>query len=128
MKANKARDTKPELAVRKILWSAGIRGYRINWKKAPGTPDICFPGKRIAIFVNGCFWHRCPKCAASLPKTNAAFWKKKFELNVARDKAKIKALKKLDWLTLTVWECEIKKSHAEVLKRVTNLLVQRVKS
>jgi DNA mismatch endonuclease (patch repair protein) len=128
MKANKARDTKPELAVRRILWGAGIRGYRINWKKAPGTPDICFPGKCIAIFVNGCFWHRCPKCASRLPKTNAAFWKKKFELNVARDKAKIKALKKLDWLTLTVWECEIKKSHTEVLKRVTNLLVQRVKS
>ncbi len=118
MKANRAKGTKPEITVRKALWSEGVRGYRVNWKKAPGRPDICFPGKRIAIFVHGCFWHRCPKCATSLPRTNTAFWKKKFELNVARDKIKLKLLKDQGWLTLSIWECEIKGNLASVVSRI----------
>lgn len=125
MKANKGKGTRLELIVRKALWNAGMRGYRVNWKKAPGRPDICFPGRRIAIFVNGCFWHRCPKCSASLPKTNSAFWKKKFELNVKRDNAKLKALKELGWFTLTIWECETKRDLALVVTRVSRLLERR---
>lgn len=122
MKANKAKGTKPEITVRKALWSEGVRGYRVNWKKAPGRPDICFPGKRIAIFVHGCFWHRCPKCSSRLPRTNTAFWKKKFELNVARDKTKLKSLKKQGWLTLTIWECEIKNDLASVVSRIAHMI------
>lgn len=125
MKANKGKGTHPELIVRKALWNAGMRGYRVNWKKAPGRPDICFPGRRIAIFVNGCFWHRCPKCSTSLPKTNSAFWKKKFELNVKRDNVKLKALKELGWLTLTIWECETKRDLALVVARISRLLERR---
>ena len=62
MSANKAKNTKPEIALRKALWSEGYKGYRLNWKNVPGRPDIAYPGKKIAIFVNGCYWHRCPKC------------------------------------------------------------------
>ncbi len=109
MKGNKAKNTKPELLLRKALWTANIRGYKLDWKKVPGSPDIAFPGKKIAIFVNGCFWHRCPICDLSLPKTNTEFWKNKFIKNVERDKLKIKRLKELGWSTLTIWECQIKK-------------------
>ena len=122
MMANKAKGTKPEIAVRKALWSRGIRGYRVNWNRAPGRPDICFPGKHIAIFVHGCFWHRCPKCSSRIPRTNRAFWKKKFELNVARDKAKLNSLKEQGWLAQVIWECEIKKDLVAVVTRVARLI------
>lgn len=79
MQANKSKNTKPELKVRKALRKAGLSGYRLHWKKAAGRPDICFPGRRVAIFVNGCFWHRCPHCSLPLPKSNVAFWSAKFE-------------------------------------------------
>lgn len=109
MKGNKAKNTNPELLLRKALWAAGIRGYRLNWKKVPGRPDIAFPGKRIAIFVNGCFWHRCPICDLPLPKSNVEFWTNKFIRNVERDKLKIQRLEELGWNVLTIWECQIKK-------------------
>ena len=57
MKANKSKDTKPEMILRKALREAGFPGYRLHWKKAPGHPDIAYPGRKVAIFVNGCFWH-----------------------------------------------------------------------
>jgi len=117
MKKNKAKDTKPELLLRKALWRAGIKGYRLNWKKVPGSPDIAFPGKKIAIFVNGCFWHRCPICKLPLPKTNTEFWTNKFKRNVERDKLKTQRLQELGWTVFTVWECQIKKDlDAQVIK------------
>ena len=81
MSANRAKDTKPELLLRQALWQAGHRGYRLHYKKVPGRPDITFVGKRVAIFVHGCFWHRCPKCAYTLPKNNTAFRQAKFDRN-----------------------------------------------
>lgn len=109
MIANKASNTKPELALRRYLREKGFRGYRINWKKAPGRPDVCYPGRKIAIFVHGCFWHRCPKCNYNLPKSNTEFWRKKFELNIARDLAKKEILEAMGWKVLILWECDIKK-------------------
>lgn len=113
MRANKGKGTKPELMLRKFLYENGFKGYRLNWKKAPGSPDVCYPGKKLAIFVNGCFWHRCPICTAGLPKSNTDFWKKKFELNVERDRAKELALEALGWKVLIVWECELKRKSFE---------------
>jgi DNA mismatch endonuclease (patch repair protein) len=104
MSANKAKNTKPELALRKALWTYGIKGYRINWKKVPGRPDIAFPGRKLAIFVNGCFWHRCPTCNYVLPKHNTEFWKNKFEKNVQRDENKKNQLVNLGWNVLVIWE------------------------
>jgi len=108
MSAIKAKNTKPELLLRKALWQAGIRGYRLHWKKAPGKPDISFPGKKIAIFVNGCFWHRCPYCQLAIPKSHSEFWKDKFKKNVDRDKNKISLLEAHGWSTITIWECKLK--------------------
>ena len=113
MKGNKRADTKPELLVRQHLRKAGLTGYRLQWKKAPGRPDIAFPGRKIAIFVNGCFWHRCPHCHPSVPKRNTAFWEAKFRRNVERDRAAVAALDQAGWTVITIWECELKRDRID---------------
>ncbi len=124
MSANKGKNTKPELALRKALWQSNIRGYRLNWKKVPGRPDIAFPGKKIAIFVNGCFWHRCPTCNYQLPKQNIEFWKSKFDKNIIRDESKTNLLITLGWNVIIVWECEIKQNVEKVISKISNQLHQ----
>lgn len=108
MQANKSKDTKPELKVRAALREAGLTGYRIHWKKAPGHPDVCFVGRRVAIFVHGCFWHRCPRCAPSRPKTHSEFWREKFARNRARDARDCARLVEAGWTVIVVWECQLK--------------------
>lgn len=122
MSANKGKDSKPEITLRKKLWNEGLKGYRLHYKKIPGRPDICFVSKKVAIFVNGCFWHRCPKCNYSLPKNNTEFWIKKFNANKERDLRKIKQLNDLGWSVLTFWECEIKKDIEAVIKTIETTL------
>ena len=117
-----SKNTKPEITLRKALWSEGHKGYRLNWKKVPGRPDIAYPGKKIAIFVNGCYWHRCPKCDLPLPKTNTGFWKEKFEKNVKRDKNKNDELLSLDWIVLVFWECDIKSDISNLIQKVKKVL------
>ena len=107
MQGNRRCDTKPELKVRQLLREAGFPGYRLQWKKVPGRPDIAYPGRKIAIFVNGCFWHRCPECNLPLPKSNQEFWEEKFKRNVERDKRKIDELKALGWSVFVIWECQL---------------------
>lgn len=108
MQGNKSSNTKPELLVRKRLWEAGLRGYRLHWK-APGHPDVAWPGKKVALFVNGCFWHRCPHCNPSVPKKNVEYWVVKFETNQERDARKIRELEEAGWTVHVVWECQLKK-------------------
>ena len=122
MSANKGTGTGPEVTFRRALWKAGLKGYRKNWKKVPGRPDIVFVTKKVAIFVNGCYWHRCPKCKLPLPKSNKEFWKKKFARNKARDKKKLEELQQLGWKTTVVWECEIKNDMKAVVKKVMKLI------
>src|SRR4051794_3443305 len=78
MQGNRSKNTKPELKIRKALWAAGLRGYRVDWKKALGRPDVAYPGRRVAIFVQGCYWHRCPHCNLPMPKRNTEYWVQKF--------------------------------------------------
>jgi len=118
MSANKGKNTKPELILRQLLWDSGLRGYRLHWKKAPGRPDIAYPGRKLAIFVNGCYWHRCPHCELPLPKSNTKWWKEKFERNTERDKRKLAALEEAGWRTLVVWECEMKNELQGVLDSI----------
>ena len=118
MSSNKAKNTKPELKLRKALYADGIRGYRLNWKKVPGRPDIAFPGRKISIFINGCYWHRCPYCELSLPKTNTDFWREKFEKNIKRDKKKEKELLDLGWIVLVFWECKIKTNIKDCINKI----------
>ena len=94
MRANKRKDTKPELLVRQRLREAGLTGYRLQWK-VPGRPDIAWPGKKVALFVNGCFWHRCPHCQLPTPKSNVEYWVVKFERNKERDERNIRRSRRL---------------------------------
>lgn len=125
MSANRAKDTKPELILRRRLYQEGVRGYRIHYRKVPGSPDICFTAKKIAIFIHGCFWHRCPKCNLPLPKSNIAFWQKKFDDNKKRDQNKIDLLVNSGWKVIVVWECEIKKDLNLVANRIKETICRR---
>jgi len=108
MRANRAKDTGPERRLRRALRDAGLGGYRLNWRKAPGRPDIAYPGRRLAIFVHGCYWHHCPRCYPNLPKSNAAFWERKFELNRERDARKRERLERIGWRVVEFWEHDIR--------------------
>ncbi len=110
MSGIRGRDTKPERVVRRCLTQLGYR-YRLHRKDLPGAPDIVMPGRRIAIFVHGCFWHRHPGCRlAYVPKTNAAFWSRKLDGNAERDRAAIRSLMEDGWRVLVVWECATRRS------------------
>ncbi len=114
----RAKNTKPELLLRKALWNNGLRGYRLHWKKVSGKPDISYPGRKLAIFVHGCYWHRCPYCKPSMPKSHKRFWKAKFEKNKERDQRKRKKLKSEGWNILTFWECQIKKKPKNCTQKI----------
>jgi DNA mismatch endonuclease (patch repair protein) len=122
MSANKAKHTKPELLLRKALWANGLKGYRNNYKKVPGRPDIAFPVKKVAIFVNGCFWHRCPHYNYQLPKTNTAFWEIKFKKNKDRDALKTAQLEALGWKVITVWECVVDEDMNRIITQLKKML------
>jgi len=102
------KNTRPELVVRRALFASGYR-FRLHRRDLPGAPDIVLPGRRIAIFVHGCFWHRHPGCRfATTPATRPDFWKEKFEKNVIRDSDARDALRLAGWRVLTCWECATK--------------------
>jgi DNA mismatch endonuclease (patch repair protein) len=108
MAAVKSENTKPELAVRRLVHSLGYR-FRLHRKGLPGTPDIVFPARRAVIFVHGCYWHGhdC-KRGARMPKTNIDYWRTKIDRNAARDAASVAAIEADGWRVLIIWECEIK--------------------
>ena len=110
MAAIKGKDTKPEVLVRKFLWSHGFR-YRLNHPRLPGKPDIVLRKYRTCIFVNGCFWHGHEGCKHFvLPKSNIEYWESKILGNQQRDKEVILKLQQQGWRVIIVWECEIQKS------------------
>lgn len=103
----RGKDTRPELALRKVLHGLGLR-YRLHGKELPGKPDLVFPRYKAVVFVHGCFWHRHPGCnIATTPKSNTAFWVEKFEKNVARDARATAQLEGQGWRVLVAWECEL---------------------
>lgn len=104
----KGRDTKPEIKIRSWLHRNGYR-FRIQKSDLPGKPDIVLKKYNLAIFVNGCYWHRHPGCRyTTTPATNKEFWQKKFAQNVSRDKVCIEKLKASGWNTLVIWECQVR--------------------
>ena len=106
----KSKDTKPEVSVRKYLFSQGFR-YRKNVRKLPGCPDIVLPKYKTCIFVNGCFWHKHEGCRYFVwPKSNTEFWRQKITNNVERDAKNYKQLEQIGWNIIVVWECELKKA------------------
>ncbi len=118
----RGKNTGPEKALRSALRSMGITGYRLHYNKAPGRPDIAFVNRKIAIFVHGCFWHGCPYCRPARPKSNNSFWAEKLDRNIARDKQKLRELKKAGWRAITIRECRLKKAPAIQLRRIEKLL------
>ncbi len=123
MRANRGKNTTPELVLRRELSQRGLRGYRLHRKGVPGRPDLSFGPQRLAIFVNGCYWHRCPRCQLPLPRTHTDFWRAKFEANRRRDAAKTALLVGSGWKVLTFWECEIRDGPARVADRVKAALI-----
>ena len=122
MSAIKSKNTKPEIAVRKVLHSMGYR-FRLHGKDLPGSPDIVLPKYKTVIFVHGCFWHRHENCKyATTPKTREEFWESKFKENVIRDKSHQKKLSAIGWKIIIVWECEIKDKNLLIKDRLKGLL------
>lgn len=118
------KNTKPEILVRKFLFSKGFR-YRINVKTLPGKPDIVLPKYKTVIFVNGCFWHghNCKK--GNLPSSNIDFWRGKISNNKLRDDKNSDLLIKLGWKVIIIWQCEISKIDNRI--KILNKLLEDIK-
>ncbi len=113
-----------ELTLRNALWQAGYK-YRLKTKiKLPGTPDIIFPGAKLAIFVDGCFWHGCP-IHGTMSKTNTGFWRAKIARNQERDIETDNKLSELGWHSIRIWEHDIKENLIASVKLISNELDNR---
>ena len=116
MSAIKSKNTKPEIAVRKLLHSMGYR-FRLHRKDLPGSPDIVLPKYKTVIFVHGCFWHRHENCKyASTPKTRKEFWEKKFRENINRDNLNQANLSLKGWKIIITWECQLKGDKKKLMR------------
>ncbi len=115
-----------ELKLRMAFVRNGIKGWRLNYKKLPGTPDFYFENKKLAIFVDGCFWHGCPKCG-HIPKTRSAFWEAKINRTIERDRKKSNDLKKLGIRSIRFWEHELKDID-QVVYKIKRTLDKRYKN
>lgn len=120
----RSKNTGPELAVRQALRAMGITGYRLHYAKAPGRPDIAFVGRKLAVFVHGCFWHGCPHCRPQRPRTHQGFWNAKLDRNIERDAEKLKAMKDAGWGVITLWECRVRRSPAAEARKVLRALAR----
>jgi len=112
----KGKDTSPEIVIRRLLYSKGIRGYRIHYPLI-GKPDIVFIRKRLVIFIDGCFWHKCPDCFI-IPKTRTEFWLEKINKNVTRDCKINEKLTSDGWNVLRFWEHEVRKNPEHIVEMI----------
>jgi len=117
----RGKDTKPEVFVRRKLWSLGFR-YRLHGK-LPGKPDLVFSKKRKVIFIHGCFWHQHKNCNRyRMPRSRLDFWLPKLEGNAKRDRMNQKLLRSLGWNYLVVWECQLRQKH--MIDRIVSFLTK----
>lgn len=121
----RSKNTKIEVKFRKLLWNNGYRNYRVK-NKIKGKPDMYFPAKKIAVFIDGCFWHKCPKCYVE-PKSNRKYWVPKIERNVTRDKKINKELKKQKIKVFRIWEHYIRKDLPQGLLVFKKTYNQKIK-
>ena len=126
MRSTKSKNTKPELLLRQALREHKLLGYRLHVPGLAGKPDVCFTKQKVAIFVHGCYWHRCPKCRLPNPKTNADYWLPKLQRNVERDAQHTSMLQADGWRVLVLWECEIKRNLDASIATVANALNRAV--
>jgi DNA mismatch endonuclease, patch repair protein len=121
----RSRDTGPEVKLRRLLWRSGLRGYRLHYHLV-GRPDIVFVGKKVAVFVDGCFWHGCPTCGdGRAPSSNTAYWNAKLEKNRARDRKRSEELRQQGWVVIRLWEHEVIKEEQACLERIQSVLSGR---
>lgn len=120
MASVRRQDTVPEMRLRRLLWACGLRGYRVHRKDIPGTPDLAWIGEKVAVFVDGSFWHGHP--SAFTPGKSGAFWDKKIETNIARDRRVSRELKRRGWKVLRFWDFEVKKEASACITRVSEAL------
>ena len=124
MKGNRSTNTFPERVMHKALFGLGISDF-VTHHELPGSPDIAFVSEQVAVFVHGCFWHRCPHCAPHFPSSNLSYWRAKFARNRARDKAVVRRLKELGWRVVVVWECRLLTNPLRQAQRVRSTLGNR---
>jgi DNA mismatch endonuclease, patch repair protein len=125
MSAVRRSNTAPELKLRKALWAAGIRGWRCDYSKAPGRPDLAWPARRVAVFVDGAFWHGHP--SRHKPGRSGQYWDEKIAANVERDRRVDAALQEGGWVVGRFWDFEVLRSIDATIDRVRDLLAQRPK-
>jgi DNA mismatch endonuclease (patch repair protein) len=116
----RSKDTTPELTVRRAVHAAGFR-FQLHRKTLPGSPDLVFVSRCIAVFVNGCFWHGHTCEDGKRPSSNVEYWDKKIGRNVARDRASYKALRRRGWTPIIIWTCRLKQD----LRRLLAVLQER---
>lgn len=121
MSGIRAKDTKPEIIIRKLLHREGFR-FRLHLRKMPGNPDIVLPKHKLCIFVHGCFWHHHQGCKyAYLPKTRRKFWESKFRENMLRDRVNQSKLISSGWRVMVIWECYIKShTHMKIISAISD--------
>ena len=112
----------PEIELAGVLDSRGLTTYTVNDSEMPGTPDFVFPIEKVAVFVNGCYWHRCPYCRPNFPKSNLDYWTAKFQRNRRRDARNRSDLRAMGWRPIVVWECILLKNPKRVGTRIQRKL------
>lgn len=123
MASIRARDTKPEMLVRRYLHGLGFR-YRLSPRDMPGKPDLVLPRYRAAVFVHGCFWHGHDGCRfATVPATRTEFWTAKISANKRRDAVSEEKLRSLGWRTAIIWECALRSNQSDALQRAADFVV-----
>ena len=120
MRANRSKNTGLELLVRRLLRDAGARGYRLHWRVI-GRPDVAFPGRKIAVFAHGCYWHG-HSCGVRMPGYNRDFWDEKIDANRRRDREVVETLERQGWSVVIIWECVLKRLGQEALSPTLRLL------
>lgn len=114
------RDTRPELLLRRALWAAGVRGYRVDDRRLPGRPDLAWSRHRVAVFVDGAFWHGHP--SAYKPGCHGDYWDQKIGRNVERDRVADELLRELGWIVLRLWDFDVRRNLSDALTQIDEAL------
>ena len=122
MKANRSMGSAAEATLAAALATKGFVDYIANDRGLPGSPDFSFRNQKVAVFVNGCFWHRCPYCKPNFPKSNCEYWSAKFQRNRLRDRKNRSDLRSMGWQPIVVWECKLMKNISRAVLRIRRAL------
>jgi DNA mismatch endonuclease (patch repair protein) len=120
MAAVRSKHTGPEVSLRRALYAEGVRGWRCNYKRAPGSPDLAWPARRVAVFVDGAFWHGHP--SRHRPGRSGAYWDEKIERNVGRDRRVDAELRAAGWTVVRLWDFEVRKELGRAVRKVVDAL------